>query len=92
MPLLVWAAGATAALACSDGVHDSQLREAAPALESLRVVFEPSSGTFVGAQTVTLRVEHPGAEVHYTLLVSDLDRVPMVLTVGPRVTFNFPRY
>lgn len=90
MPLLVWMAGATTVLACSDG-HDSQLREAAPAPESLRVVFEPSSGTFVGAQTVTLDVEHPGAEVHYTLdgslpsASSPLYEAPLVLEASTRI-------
>ena len=68
-------------LACSSSLQSSQPAQANP----LTVLFSPSAGTFVGSETVTLRVQ-ARASIHYTLDGS-LPTVMSPIYRGP-VTFD----
>jgi hypothetical protein len=84
-------AGAAAIAACSAGEDGASSEPRPPAEKSLSVLFEPSGSTFAESQTVTLSVEDPRAEVHYTLdgsvptAGSPIYQAPIVLQASTRI-------
>src|SRR5687767_6336269 len=73
-------------LACSSSLESSPPARA----NSLTVLFSPSAGTFVGSETVTLRVQ-ARASIHYTLdgslptVMSPIYRRPVTLDTSTRL-------
>src|SRR5688572_682936 len=73
-------------LACSSSLESSPPAQA----NSLTVLFSPSAGTFVGSETVTLRVQ-ARASIHYTLdgslptVMSPIYRRPVTLDTSTRL-------
>jgi hypothetical protein len=73
-------------LACSSSLDSSPVSQA----NSLTVRFSPSAGTFVGSETITLRVQ-TRADIHYTLdgslptVMSPIYRAPVTLDKSTRL-------
>jgi hypothetical protein len=73
-------------LACSSSLDSSPVSQA----NSLTVRFSPSAGTFVGSETITLRVQ-TRADIHYTLdgslptVMSPIYRGPVTLDKSTRL-------